>query len=168
MPRVPGWLSRLPDAIEQLRGLPRDTITRADLQVLLGVSKRRAVALMHEFGAQALGHALVLERETLIRQLTVLRRGRAFHREIDRRVHLVAALRRARADRVRVPVPKGTSAVQLDGLPDGVVITPGRIEVRFSDAREAVQRLYTLAQALLNDFDAFEERTKPPADQSTT
>ena len=43
MPRSPAWLTSLPDAIEQLKTLQRDTITRRDIEELLGVSKRRAV-----------------------------------------------------------------------------------------------------------------------------
>ncbi len=67
MPRSPGWLTSLPDAIEQLEGLQRDTVTRRDIEDLLGVSKRRAVILMHQFGAHQLGNALALERQRLIR-----------------------------------------------------------------------------------------------------
>jgi hypothetical protein len=37
-----------------------------------------------------------------------------------------------------------------------VTIEPGRIEVRFSGAREAVARLFALAQALTNDYNRFE------------
>ena len=36
-------------------------------------------------------------------------------------------------------------------------VEPGRIEVRFSGAKDAVGRLFALAQALTNDYERFEE-----------
>ena len=45
---------------------------------------------------------------------------------------------------------------RLSGLPEGVSVEPGRIEVRFNGAQEAVGRLFALAQALTNDYEQFE------------
>ena len=45
---------------------------------------------------------------------------------------------------------------KLARLPDGVSITPDRIEVRFTSAEDAVANLFALAQALLNDYERFE------------
>ena len=39
-----------------------------------------------------------------------------------------------------------------------------RDEVAFTGPREAVQRLYELAQALINDFDAFEKAVEENKD----
>jgi hypothetical protein len=36
-------------------------------------------------------------------------------------------------------------------------VEPGRIEVQFRGARDAVARLFALAQALTNDYDRFED-----------
>lgn len=44
----------------------------------------------------------------------------------------------------------------MSGLPAGVLVESGRIEVQFSSATEAVQRLYALAQALTHDYERFE------------
>ncbi len=46
---------------------------------------------------------------------------------------------------------------RLAGLPEGVTVETGRIEVRFADAKEAVARLFALAQALTGDYERFEE-----------
>ena len=35
-------------------------------------------------------------------------------------------------------------------------VEPGRIEVRFSSAKDAVGRLFALAQALTHDYERFE------------
>ena len=113
--------------------------------------------LMHRFGAQPLGNALVLDRKELIRRLKAIRRGRPFSIELDRRHSLTETLRQARTHSIRVPVATDIHRIHLESLPDGVTLSPGRIEVAFTNPKEAVQRLYALAQALINDFDAFEK-----------
>ena len=45
---------------------------------------------------------------------------------------------------------------RLAGLPEGVTVRPDRIEVRFGSAKEAVGKLFALAQALGNDYERFE------------
>ena len=53
-------------------------------------------------------------------------------------------------------VPVEALEARLAGLPEGVSVEAGRIEVRFSGAQDAVGRLYALAQALVNDYERFE------------
>ena len=45
---------------------------------------------------------------------------------------------------------------RLAGLPEGVTVEAGRIEVRFRGAQDAVGRLFALAQALTHDYEQFE------------
>ena len=61
----------------------------------------------------------------------------AFRGEATRRDRVVTAIRQTRLTGIRVAVP-------------------GRIEVRFSGAKDAVGRLFALAQALTNDYEQFE------------
>ena len=68
----------------------------------------------------------------------------------------MAELRQARLTGIRVAVPREAREARLSGLPDGVSVEPGRIEVRFSGAQDAVGRLFALAQALTNDYEQFE------------
>ena len=68
----------------------------------------------------------------------------------------MAALRQARLTGIRVAVPREALEARLAGLPDGVSVEPGRIEVRFSGAQDAVGRLFALAQALTHDYEQFE------------
>ena len=65
-------------------------------------------------------------------------------------------IRRARLTGIRVAVPVEALEARLSGLPAGVAVEPDRIEVRFSDAKDAVGRLFALAQALTNDYEQFE------------
>ena len=156
MPAPPRWLLALPDAIAQLETLDRALVTRRDLEQLFGVSKARAARLMREFGAERTANVQTITRAHLLRQLRARQKGAAFVGELARRAHLVTTLRRARLTGIRVPVPAGVLDVRLAGLPAGVTVAPDRIEVQFSGAREAVARLFALAQALTNDYERFE------------
>jgi hypothetical protein len=158
MPAHPRWLLALPDAIAQLEGLDRAWLTRRDLELLFGVSKPRAAVLMGTFGAEPLGNVRMLARTQLLRHLRARRKSAAYSGEVDRRERLITALRRARVSAIRVPVAASVLSVKLAGLPDGVTVERGRIEVRFDGAREAVGRLFALAQALTNDYERFEDR----------
>ena len=156
MPATPRWLLALPDAIRQLEQLDRDLLIRRDLERLFGVSKVRAVALMTAFGAGRTGHLLTLPRADLLRQLRRHRTRAAFRGEATRRDRVVTAIRQARLTGIRVAVPSEALEARLSGLPAGVSVEPGRIEVRFSGAQDAVGRLFALAQALTNDYEQFE------------
>ena len=156
MPATPRWLLAVPDAIRQLETLDRDLLTRRDVERLFGVSRARAAQLMRTFGAARVGASRVLRRTALLRQLRTYRQRAAFRGEEERRTRLVAALRQARLTGIRVAVPRAARAARLAGLPDGVSVEPGRIEVRFRGAPDAVGRLFALAQALTHDYEQFE------------
>ena len=156
VPARPRWLLAIPDAIRQLETLDRDLLTRRDLERLFGVSKVRAVALMTAFGAGRTGHLLTLPRAALLRQLRRQRKRAAFRGEATRREKVVTAIRQARLIGIRVAVPSEALEARLSGLPAGVSVEPGRIEVRFRGAKDAVGRLFALAQALTNDYEQFE------------
>ena len=99
----------------------------------------------------------MLRRTLLLRQLRKYRQRAAYRGEEQRRTRLVAELRTARVTGIRVAVPVEALEARLAGLPAGVAVEPGRIEVRFADANEAVVKLFALAQALTNDYERFEE-----------
>ena len=139
VPATPRWPLALPDAIRQL---DRDLLIRRDLERLFGVSKVRAVALMTAFGAGRTGHLLTLPRADLLRQLRRHRTRAAFRGEATRRDRVVTAIRTARLTGIRVAVPVEALEARLAGLPEGVSVEPGRIEVRFSGAQDAVGRLF--------------------------
>ena len=156
MPAPPRWLLAVPDAIRQLEKLDRDLLTRRDVEKLFGVSRARAAQLMPMFGAELVGAARVLRRTELLRQLRKYRARAAYRGEEVRRTRLVAELRQARLTGIRVAVPVEALEARLAGLPEGVTVEAGRIEVRFTGAKEAVVRLFALAQALTNDYERFE------------
>ena len=156
MPATPRWLLAIPDAIRQLETLDRDLLTRRDLEALFGVARARAATLMRDFGAERTGNILTLRRDQLLRRLRTHRHGTTFRREQERRDRLVTTLRQARLTGIRVTVPAETLTGRLAHLPPGVTVAPDRIEVQFSNAKEAVARLFALAQALTHDYERFE------------
>ena len=54
-------------------------------------------------------------------------------------------------------MPVESLEARLAGLPEGETVEAGRIEVRFAGAKEAVVKLFALAQALTGDYERFEE-----------
>ena len=156
MPASPRWLLALPDAIQQLDALDRPLLTRRDLEQLFGVSRARAATLMRAFGAERTGAIRTLPRTALLRQLRRLQKTATFRDESARRARVLTALRQARRTGIRVPVPVDVLRGQLASLPAGVSVGRDRIEVHFTSAKDAVARLFALAQALTNDYDRFE------------
>ena len=156
MPAKPRWLLAIPDAIRQLEALDREVLTRRDIEQLFGVSRARAATLMQTFGAELTGNQRTLPRAQLLRQLRRHRTRAAFRGEATRRDRVVTAIRQARLTGIRVAVPSEALEARLSGLPAGVSVEPGRIEVRFRGAQDAVGRLFALAQALTNDYEQFE------------
>ena len=156
MPPKPRWLLALPDAVRQLEALDRDLLARRDVERLFGVSRARAAQLMRTFGAELAGSSRVLRRTDLLRQLRKYRQRAAFRIEEQRRARLVAELRTARITGIRVAVPVESLEARLAGLPEGVTVEAGRIEVRFAGAKDAVGKLFALAQALTGDYERFE------------
>ena len=144
------------DAISQLENLDRALLTRRDIERLFGVSKARAATLMQTFGAELVGNQRTLPRTKLPQQLKKHRSRAAFRGEEERRARLVTELRKARITGIRVPLPAETLNSKLASLPEGVTVERDRIEVRFAGAKNATERLYALAFALVNDYERFE------------
>jgi hypothetical protein len=155
MPIAPNWYPRIPDAIAQLETLDRDLLTRTDLEVLLGVSRPRASQLLHRFHARPIGSQLVVDRLGLIRSLRAIRRGRPAKAAAARRSAVATELRPARLEAVRVPVTRAVLQTQVAGLPAGIALGPGHIDLQFASVDEALQKLFALAQAITNDYDHF-------------
>ena len=156
MPRPAGWLLSVADAGAQLESFERDLLTRRDLEELLGIGRSRACELMRKFGAVKTGNVLTVRRCDLVQRLDAVLQGGSFSREIGRRDRFVGYPRKARPASVRVPVVPHDGPRRMTGLPDGVVVEPGRIEVRFGEPSEALTALLALAQALIADYDGFE------------
>jgi hypothetical protein len=162
VPAKPSWYRDLEAIIQQLEALPRPFVDRATVEVLLGVGRRRAQQVIapcitHHVGANGL-----VDRDAMIVHLRRLARtDDASYERIRRRkvAELLEDLRKDRLAHPQVLVEAPTAVVnqEIENLPPGVRIEPGRILVEFTEPRQALEKLLALAMAIGNDYDRFEQ-----------
>ena len=160
MPAYPSWLTRIPAAIGQLRPLGDRLVTRTDIEVMFGLSKRAALILLRRVGAVRVGISLAIPADRLLSEFEHLSESGDFGLAMERRRCVQSAVRFERAHHVRFRVPAQADAVQ--GLPAGVRVVPGEITVTFSTVEEGLQRLFLLAQTITADYDRFARIASAP------
>jgi hypothetical protein len=170
MPAKPAWFSKLDEIIAELQAFPRPAIDRRTLEFLLGVGPRRAQQIMAGCITERVGTSSLADRDLLIGHLLALAEGDSGYYERRRRNKLadtLEELRRAWLARPKVLVEAPVSVInqEFDDLPDGIELAPGRITVRFSDSRQALEKLLALAMAIGKDMERFERLTEDPAAQ---
>ncbi len=161
MPDKPVWYTRLEAAIEQLEALPSPWVDRAALESSLGVGRRRAQQILQPLVRRTLGKNGLANREEVVRHLRGLAAGQAVSFEVQRRERLhsiLDRLHREQKERPRVLVEAPTAIVnqELNSLPPGVHLEPGRITVTFEQPLQALEKLLALAMAIGNDLDGFD------------
>ena len=103
----------------------------------------------------------MIERVRLISELDKIAAGGGYQQEEARHEKLTAALakfqRTRRAQEVRIDVSPEVLNTRMSMLPNAVHLKPGKLEVEFSGCEDLLSKLFTLAQAAINDFDGFEK-----------
>lgn len=164
MPDKPFWYHHLDEVIQQLEASPQTFIDRATLESLLGIGRRRAQQILQPLVRRTLGKNGLAAKAEVIAHLRRLAAGDAAHFEKQRRERLHAILDQLHAqakERPRVLVEAPTVVVnqELESLPPGVHLSPGRIQIDgFRTAEEAKQKLLVLILAMGNDPDGFDAR----------
>jgi hypothetical protein len=153
VPDKPLWFSRLDQIIGELDRLPWPWVDRETLESVLKVGRRRAQQILQPWVIRQIGANGVADRAELIAYLKRLATGDVAHYERRRRRRLAAALAEPR---LLVEAPAAVVSQQFADLPEGVIISPGKISVTFSTPSEALQRLLALAMAIGNDPQEFE------------
>jgi|SRR5579871_6554580 len=163
MPAKAQWLLRVPEILEELAALDVPVVDRAMCERLFRLRRRRAIDLMRCFGAYQAGRTFLVDRPQLVRQLEAIRDSGDFKMERRRKERLterLEAIRRVQAGaRVVIPVTQETLSQRMPDLPAGVGLTPGALHIQFETAEELLSKLFALAQAIANDYEAFEKRT---------
>ena len=160
MPAKPQWFLRVPQIRAALEAVETPVVDRASIEKLFGVSRRRAIQLLHRFGGYETGKAFLVERQELIRQLEAIQDGESFSREMKRRERVIHELEEAwRLQKARaVKIPVSTNApTDIRGLPEGVNLHEGKMVVDFVDAEDLLRKMYELSQAAARDYYAFEK-----------
>lgn len=163
VPDKPLWYDRLDGVIEQLEKLPDPFVDRATLEFLLGIGRRRAQQILQPLVRRTIGKSGLAAREDVIAHLRHLAAGEVAFFEKKRRQRLSDILEQlhaeARRPRVLVEAPTTIVNQELDTLPPGVHLAPGRIVIEaFRTPEEAQQKLLALAMAMANDPDGFAAR----------
>ena len=171
MPDKPIWLGRLPEAIRQLEGSTEPWIDRPTLELLLGVGRRSAQQLLAPIAIRRVGTSAVASSADLIAHLKRMAAGEEAYYEERRRKKLSAYLDQAREEWLRQPPvwvevsetrQRRMQVHDFDGLPEGVELGPGSIQVRFGQPHEALQKLMALAIAISQNPQAFDARVSMP------
>jgi hypothetical protein len=168
MPAKPKWFGRLDEIIDELAALPSPAVTRGRIEFLLGVGPRRAQQIMAPCGTEQVGTSTVADRQLLIRRLRALAHGETAHYEVERRRNFAKTLESLRqgwltAPKVLVEAPVAAVNQELDDLPAGIELAPGRIALTFATPAEALEKLLALAMAIGRDMRRFEEIITPDA-----
>lgn len=164
MPDKPIWYTKLEATIKQLEGLPFPWVDRATLEFALGVGRRRAQQILRPLVRQTIGRNGLADRDEVVCHLRRLAAGEAANFEKHRRERLhsiLSQLQRQAIERPRVLVEAPTAVVnqELDNLPPGLHLSPGRIVLEgFLTPEEAKQKLLALIMAMGNDPDGFDAR----------
>jgi hypothetical protein len=161
MPPNPQWLLRLPQIVEELAALDRPVLDRATIERVFRLKRRRAIELMHRFQGYQAGRTFLLDRLQLLGQLQRLLESPEFLGEVHRKERLTEALekirKQRRAARVELPVAADVLKRKMRDLPPGINLRPGLLEVDFQTPEELLAKLFELAQAISNDYEAFQE-----------
>ncbi len=163
MPAKAQWLLRVPEILAELSALDVPIVDRAVCERLFRLRRRRAIDLIRFFGGYQSGRTFLLDRPKLIAQLEQIRDSPDFKMEWRRKERLAErldAMRRLQAGtRVAIAVEPEVLRQRLPDLPEGVGLSPGELYIQFRSSEELLTKLFALAQAIANDYEAFEKRT---------
>jgi hypothetical protein len=163
MPAKAQWLLRVPQILAELSALDVPIVDRAVCERLFRLRRRRAIDLIRYFGGYQSGRTFLLDRPRLIAQLEQIRDSPDFKMEWHRKERLAErldAMRRLQAGaHVAIPIEPEILSLRLPGLPEGVTLSNGQLQIQFQSSEELLSKLFALAQAIANDYETFEKRT---------
>jgi len=155
MPDKPTWVASIDQAIEKLQSLPCPDIDSGLLAEVLGLKRRRAQQILQPLVGRTVGRSSLIPKDAVIRRLRSIVSSDVVEVERQRRARLHAQLSGPKS---LVEAPAVIVRQQLENLPDGVSLAPGRIVLDgFTTMEEAQQKILALIMALSNDPDGFAE-----------
>ena len=157
MPPKASWITHIPEMIAAVSALNVPVLDRASFECLFRVRRRRAISLMKYFGGYHAGSSILVDREAFLKRLERLQEdpatGYEVHRKRQLADHLAATKRTRLGMKIKIPVPEDARDRELQDLPDGIEIVPGRVVFTFESAEQLFSKLYDFSQAAANDFD---------------
>jgi hypothetical protein len=168
MPDKPVWYDRLDQAEAQLAAHPSPWVDRTTLESILGIGRRRAQQILQPLVRHTIGKNGLAPKQEVIAYLRQLAEGETAAYERQRRTRLAALIQtwynQAREQpQVLVEAPHAIVNQELDHLPAGVRLAPGRILIEgFQTPEEAKQKLLALIMAMGNEPEEFDRRIAIP------
>ena len=171
MPDKPVWYDRLEEAETQLAALSSPWVDRATLESILGIGRRRAQQILQPLVRHTIGKNGLAPKQDVIAYLRQLAEGDPATYERQRRNRLAALIQtwyQQAREQPQVLVEASSDIVnqELDQLPEGVRLSPGRILIEgFQTPDDAKQKLLALIMAMGNDPEEFDRRITVPTAQ---
>ncbi len=167
MPMKKTWLLRVSEIRQDLLALDVPVLDRPMFERLFHLRRRRALQVMNSLGGYQTGQALLIDRLVLLKQLEALEAGTEFALEQGRRQRLLDSLEKVRklraASAVRIPVEDPLAARSVAGLPAGICLQADSLRLDFHGTEDLLCKLYELARAVADDFEAFKALVEHPA-----
>jgi hypothetical protein len=132
-------------------------LDRPTIETLFGVRRRQAIHLLRRFGGYQVGRTFLVATESVLRFLE--------EPTVDEDILAAKAQKQRVADFLgqarqglslpRIPFSQAPklSDITFAGLPPGIHLTPARLSIEFETATELLEKLFSLSQALVNDFE---------------
>jgi hypothetical protein len=161
MPDQPFWYSRIPQIVTLLEDSTLPVLDRFSIEHLFGVRRRQALRIMASLGGYQAGRTSLVGRLELIAALRkLLLQNPSAETAVRRKQRIWRILcseeQHLRAKTVVIP-PLGAPRGRLfDNLPAGVELTRGRLVITYREPVDLLQKLFSLSQAVANDYNAFE------------
>jgi len=170
MPARPVWFSKVDAILAALRSIESPWLDRRAIEKLFAVKPRRAQQIMQRLATvEQIGKNSVVSRVDLIVGLEAVARGEvlAEWRKARRRAadEITIAQAEAAAREIPIAIKPDRLKRRLAHLPPTILLTPGRLEIRFRDINDLWSQLAELAGAAAADRQAFQYAAAPPCEK---
>ena len=161
VPDQPTWIERVPTILAFLESEDAPLfLDRPAVERLFGLRRRQAIELLRRCGGYQVGKTFLVLRETMVQFLnepvTAAKVAVCFAQK--RRVvdSLTEAWPQQSAPKITLPVSSKVLAQTFSDLPGGIELASGQLKITFTAPVELLEKLFTLSQALANDYESFE------------
>ncbi len=160
MPNHPTWLERIPNILATVQSeITPPILDRQAIEILFGVRRRQAIVLLHRLDGYKVGQAFVVSRGTVIEFLQKIMASGLLETLEAKKTSVIEFLGEARQGLrlPSIPLPATKLAdITLDGLPEDIHLHPPTLTIHFHGATDLLEKLFSLSQALMNDFETLE------------
>lgn len=157
MPAKASWITHIPEIRDAVAALNVPVLDRASFERLFRVRRRRAISLMNYFGGYHAGSSILVDREAFLKRLERMQEEPAIGYEVHRKRqltdHLAVAKQTRLGMKIKIPASEDARDRELQDLPDGIEIVPGRVVFTFESAEQLFSKLYEFSQAAVNGYD---------------